>query len=83
MKDALLARMAVALYTVDALRRAIEENGNRYTGMLSPNLQSVADVLTLPEDIFREQLATLEPQHPGITPTVEQLAELERMLAIS
>jgi len=70
-------RIGVALVVLQKLREAIEANGNVYHVALVPNLTSVSDVLTLPEGILQQQLAT--PDMAKLIPTEEQLQELEAM----
>lgn len=69
-------RIGVALVVLQKLREAIEAAGlANQVGMMVPNITSVADVLTLPEKHFLEQLAAL----PQLRPTGEQLQLLEDM----
>lgn len=55
----------LALKIVDGLRRNIEGNGGRYSGGMAPNLQSISDVLALPDALLDHQVALIAVTHPA------------------
>lgn len=61
-------RIIVACRMVDLFRQSIELNGGRYIGHMVPNLTSITDVLTLPMETLREQVAKEPELAPADTP---------------
>lgn len=52
-------RILLALRFVDQIRTNIEIHGGKYSGQMKPNLQSILDVLTIPDSVLSEQLKTI------------------------
>lgn len=48
-------RMVLAVKFAAELRRIIEAQGGKYTGMETPNIQSIIDVLTIPDEVLLKQ----------------------------
>lgn len=67
-------RAALASKIVDAVRRNIEFNGGRYTGAMAPNLQSVQDILMLPDEYIERELPqwALRYTYARVSETEEQ-----------
>lgn len=55
-------RAALACRIIDALRRALTENGNEYSGALVPNLQSVRNIMTASNKGLLRHLHKLPPE---------------------
>jgi hypothetical protein len=52
-------RVAVALLILQRVRDNIGAHGGRYSGAMAPNLQSVVDVLTMPDAFLGDQLTRI------------------------
>lgn len=86
-EDKLIFRIACALNVCEALRAALEKNGNAYSGVQVPNLTSITDVLHIPFDILLAQSdITSGVGFDGVRhefnwkPTPEVLSMLKEML---
>lgn len=50
------ARCILAAKCVDAMRENLRRHNNVYTGAMVPNLQSITDVLTMPDETILASL---------------------------
>lgn len=60
-----IGRIEAAIRVTGLVRKNIHANGNEYDGRFAPNLQTIIDVLTIPDDLFSsmvtdERLTDLE-----------------------
>ena len=59
MKEIIETRILLAIRLVDQVRTNIVIHGGKYSGQMKPNLQSVIDILTIPDSVLSEQLKTI------------------------
>ena len=69
-------RIVMAAKLLNELRDIIYRNGNNYTGMESPNIQSVLDVLMIPQNELIKQLSNIPEKYLATVEEVEGLKEM-------